>query len=175
MFFSLLFAIALGGLGYFAYVGHQRRKLFAQSWDSILSRMEGVHLAGLQEIAEAYLKPTKNQLRIEPVEMWTTVGGLTGLQKMRQNSETMLQLALYAERWNAESGRVVSEMIRRDALRLKKAVIKIELAMIYPYGMVYAAFSLQEAISSYCLMRERLLGLYEVAHDGLLPRLRAAL
>lgn len=154
---------------------YRKRKLLAQSWDSILSRMEEVNLPGLREVADCYFKPGKDQLKIEPIEMWIVVGGVTGLEKMRRNAETMLQLAVYAERWNSWNGRVVSEMIRRDAMHLKKAATKIELAMFHPFGMANAAFSLQQAISSYCLMRERLIGFYEVAHVGLIPRLKAAL
>ena len=154
---------------------YRRRNLFAQSWDSILCQMEGVDVAGLREIADRCENAGKDHLRIDPLSMWTTVGGLNGLRRMRRNSETLLQLAIYAERWNTENGRVASELIRRDAMRLKRSISKIEAAMAYPYGMIHAAFSLQEAISSYWLMRERLLGLYQVAQVGLLPSLEAAM
>ena len=168
----VVLAVVLAVQVQFAY---RKRKLLGQSWDTIVARLEAVNVAGLREIADLYLKPGKDQLRIEPVDMWLVVGGVTGLQRMRRNAETMLELAVYAERWNTWNGRVVSEMIRRDAMRLKKSTTKIELAMFSPFGMVHAAFSLQEAISSYCLMRDRLYGLYQVAHVGLIPRLEAVL
>lgn len=154
---------------------YRRRKLFAQNWDSILLQMEAVDLASLRGIADRYLKVGKDQLRIDPLDMWTAVGGLNGLRRMRRNSETVLQLAIYAERWNTENGRVVSELIRRDAMRLNQSIRKIESAMFYPYGLIREAFSLQEAISSYWQMRERLLGLYEVAQVGLIPCLEAVM
>ncbi len=168
-----MLAVLLAVLVVQVQFAYRRRKLCAQSWDSILTRIEKVDFRGLREIADWYREPHQDWQGIDPLDMWTRLGGLTGLQKMRQNSRTMLQLAMYAERWNTENGRMVSELIRRDAMRLKKATMKIELAMLNPYGMVQAASSLQEAISSYCLMRERLVGLYQIAQAGLTPQLEA--
>ena len=66
-------------------------------------------------------------------------------------------------------------MIRRDALRVSRAAFRIQ-ADFYIYGdSLHAAFRLQEIAASYCLMRDRLLGLYENSHVGLLPQLEAAL
>ena len=156
----------------FAY---RRHKLFAQSWDGLLSRVEEVNFAALREVADCYLMPGKDQLRIEPPQMWAMVGGISGLHKLRHNADVMLQLATYAERWNLADSRVVSAIMRRDAERFRKAALRMELAVLYPYGVVRANLSLQEAIAAYCLMRERLLGLYQVAHVARIPLLEAAL
>ncbi len=37
----------------------------------------------------------------------------------------MLTLAIFAQRWNSESGRIVSELMRRDAVRLKEAISEL--------------------------------------------------
>ena len=153
----------------------RKRSLASQTWDGVLSRVEEVNLAGLQEIADLYLKPGKDQLRIEPDDMWKTLGGLRGLQRLRSNADAMLTLAMFAERWNSENGRIVSEFMRRDAARLKKAVMRVEFSLVYGFGIVRAPFALQEAIATYILMRGRLLGLYGVAHVGRIPVLEAAL
>jgi hypothetical protein len=154
---------------------YRRRKLMAGSWDTVLDRIKPVNLDGLRTIAECYLQPDKNQLSIEPSEMWAIVGGLQGISQLQANAAAMLDLAVFAERWDDAHGRVVSEMIRRDAVRLNKAVRRIELTYFFRLRFFRAPFYIQEAAASYYLIRSRLLGLYENCHAGLYPRLSAAL
>lgn len=156
----------------FAY---RRHKLFSQDWNGILSRVEQVNFAELRAIADCYLIPGKNQLIIEPTQMWATLGGINGLRKLGHNADVMLLLAAYAERWDAEDSRIVSAMMRRDAGRFRQAALRIELAVLFPYAVVTANLSLQEAIAGYCLMRERLIGLYQGAHVGRVQLLEATL
>lgn len=170
----------LGGLfvvafGYQGRVILKRRALERRSWDDLLSKVEAVNKNKLVEIAEVYLRPGSKQLRIEPWEMWRDVGGLEGLSRLYGNADAMLDLAWYAERWNDENGRVITEMMRRDAARMKRAIVRVAASFLVQIGNARMAFYLQEAIASYCLMRGRLLGMYEDAHAGLLPRLSEAL
>lgn len=69
--------------------------------------------------------------------MWEAASGLAGIQKLNSNVEVMLQLAMYAERWNDVNGRVLSEIMRRDAARVRACVQQIELAMLTRHGLVY--------------------------------------
>ncbi len=156
------------------FVGRERR-IAATRWEDLLAQLERLDVRGLTEIADCYLHPTDQQLRIQPAQMWQTVGGLAGVLNLGRNSEVMLNLAMYAERWNDTNGRVLSEIMRRDAIRIRVAVRRIELSMLTHRGLVFVGLELQEAISSYCLMRARLLGMYAECHSGLLPRLQAAL
>ena len=149
----------------------RRRRLRKMSWEELVARVQPVNLDGISTIAENFLHPCKEQLRIEPDEMWQMVGKLKGLQALRCNADAMLELAQFASRWNVTEGRIVSEMIRRDGVRLKRAVTQIEMALFWQLGVVFAPFQLQEAAAAYHLMRGRLLGLYQVAHVGLYPRL----
>ena len=153
---------------------YRRRRLMAGSWEDVLSRAEHVDLAGVQAIAECYLQPDRNQLRIEPNEMWQMLGGLEGLSRLQTNAAAMLDLAVYAERWNDTEGAVVSEMIRRDSVRLKRAVSRVQMTFILGMGFVRAPFHVQEAAATYYLMRSRLLGLYCNSHIALVPQLEAA-
>lgn len=153
----------------------RRQELKVLTWDELLAQLQQTNVLGLREIADCYLHPNEEQLRIEPGVMWETVGGLEGIQKLNANCDVMLKLAIYAERWNDLNGRVISEIMRRDALRIKSAVLQIEAAMLTRRGLVYLGLELQEAITSYCLMRARLLGMYGQCHAGLLPRLEAAI
>ncbi|MEO8736764.1 MAG: hypothetical protein ABI380_09515 [Edaphobacter sp.] len=154
---------------------YRRRQLMAGSWETVIERIRPVNLDGLRTIAECYLQPDKNQLSIEPSEMWAIVGGLQGISRLQANAAAMLDLAVFAERWDDVQGRVVSEMIRRDAVRLNNAVRRLELAYFFQFAFIRAPFYIQEAAATYYLIRSRLLGLYENCHAGLYPRLAEAL
>ena len=171
LFFAV--CIALIGLAVGAQLRFARREraLKHVSWDDLIGRLRPMNTIELQKIADCFLHPDAHQLRVEPGTMWETVGGLAGLQQLNSNVEVMLQLAIYAERWNDANGRVLSEIMRRDAVRVQACVQKIELSMLTRRGLVYLGMELQEAIASYCLLRARLLGMYTECHAGLLPKL----
>ncbi len=173
----VLFCFCLVGLlvAYYLKFIKRQQELKDVTWDELLAQLQETNVLGLREIAACYLNPDERQLRIEPGVMWETVGGLEGIEKLTENCEVMLKLATYAERWNDLNGRVISEIMRRDALRMKSSVLHIERAMLTRRGLVYLGLELQEAISSYCLMRARLLGMYRECQAGLLVRLEAAL
>ena len=174
MIFAMLACLFLFLVVYQVSFVLRRRALAALSWDEVIARIEPLDLDGIRSIADHYLHPDRDQLSIEPATMWEMVGGLDGLTRMRSNAAVMLELAVYAERWNEDEGPVVSEMIRRDAVRLNRAVTRIEITLLSRLGFVRAPFHLQEVSASYYLIRSRLLGLYRNSHAGLLPRLEAA-
>ena len=171
IFASLLLFLA----AYQASFVLRRRRLGQRSWEDVLARVQPIDIVGIRSIATCYLHPDRNQLSIEPALMWEMVGGLEGLARLRVNASVMLELAVFAERWNEDEGPVISEMIRRDAVRLNRAVTRIEMALVFHLGTVRAPFYLQEVSASYFLSRSRLLGLYQNSHVALLPRLEAAL
>jgi hypothetical protein len=61
--------------------------------------------------------------------------------------------------------------MRRDGLQLRRAVTRIMLETFIGVKQVRIPFYLHEAASSYYLMRQRLLALYQTNHAGLHPRL----
>jgi hypothetical protein len=107
------------------------------------------------------------------------LGGREGLRRMRDNARLMLLLAAHAQRWNFDEGVIVTERMRRDALRLRQAVRRIELTLTFHAVLRHHAtlipFHLHEAASAYYLMRQRLLALYQTSHAGLYPVLAEAL
>ena len=155
----------------FDFLTH-RRKISQQTWEQLVSSVEQVNLEGIREIADVFLNPTKDQLRLEPPVMWQMLGGIKGLQKMHRNADTMLQLCMYAERWDAE-GPVVSEMIRLDAINLNKALWRVELAAFLGLGRLRGHFAMMELAAHYELIRRRLLGQYEKSHIARLAVLHA--
>ena len=174
-FLVVLLTLLLSGLGFVLHVALKRRRLLAQTWESVLARAEHVDLDGLRKVAACYLQPDRNQLRIETNEMWELLGGLEGMNRLYQNAGAMLDLAIYAERWDDAEGPVIAEMIRRDAARVQRAVTRVQLTFFLGMGFLKTPFYVQEAAATYYLMRCRLLGMYENCHVALLPRLEAAL
>jgi hypothetical protein len=153
---------------------YSRRALGKRSWQTILALVEPVDVAGLRRISDNFLHPDKEQLLLEPHQMWAIVGGLEGVARLRSNAAALLDLAVYAEGWNRVESRVIAEMIRRDAVRVRKAVWRIQLSFLFQREVARTPFHLQEAVSAYYLMRCRLLALYENTHVGLLPHLAEA-
>ncbi len=151
-------------------------------WKDIVAKLQPVNLQGRGLVGRDYLEPSRDQLKLDPNEIWSLVGGWEGLKKMRANAEVMLALAAYTQRWNFEEGVVVAERMRRDALTLRRAAHHVELQM-KPYLMRFlpkrywfnVPFEVHEVASAYYLMRQRLLALYETSHSGLYPRLAASL
>ncbi len=170
----VLLVLFVGAFGYQAWLVYRRRVLESRSWDDLVAGLRKIDIAPLLEISENYLHPGPNQLRIEPWVMWKAVGGISGVGRLWENSDVMLDLAQFAERWNDANGRVISEMMRRDATRVRKLLFRVQISFLLQRG-VKSPFQLQEAISSYCLMRGRLLGMYEDAHVGRLQILTQAL
>jgi hypothetical protein len=74
---------------------------------------------------------------------------------------------------------IVSERMRRDALRLRRAVLRIQVGFL-PFAVlrhfyIRTPLQIQEAAAAYYLMRQRLLALYGSSHSGRLPALAAVL
>lgn len=174
IFLSLLFLSFAAVAGVQVRWVYRRRRLMAESWDTVLGRAERIDLDGVRTVAECYLQPDRNQLRVETDVMWDLLGGLEGLGRLQKNAGAILDLAVYAQRWNDTEGAVVAAMIRRDAVRLQRAVTKAQIAALLGFGFVKAPLHIQEAAATYYLMRSRLIGLYENSHVALLPRLEAA-
>jgi hypothetical protein len=61
--------------------------------------------------------------------------------------------------------------MRCDAIALRRAVLKVTVGTVPGYIDLRGSFYLQEAVSAYYLMRERLLALYATSHAGRLSRL----
>jgi hypothetical protein len=170
-----LFALA-AGLALALGTAIRRRQ---KSWPDLVAGLQPMNSEAVAIVAQDFLQPQRGQIAMEPGEMWQLVGGAAGLKKMRKNAEVMLALAAWAERWNFEEGVIVSERMRREAVDLRRAVRRVELAMIPLWLLKRFRFTLpfhvQRAASAYYLMRQRLLLLYETSHAGLYPALAASL
>ena len=146
-----------------------------RSWADLVAALQPIEFDHVTSVARDFLEPREGQISLEPPDMWLMLGGKEGLRRMRNNAQLMLLLAAHAQRWNFDEGVIVTERIRRDALRLRQAVRRVEMALMFHSVLRRSAtlipFYLHEAASAYYLMRQRLLALYQTSHAGLYPRL----
>jgi hypothetical protein len=144
-----------------------------------VSQLKRIEFERITSVARDYLEPRQGQISLEPAEMWLMLGGREGLRRMRENAKLMLLLAAHTQQWNFDEGVIVTERMRRDALRLYHAIRRIEFALAFHFVVRRSAnlipFHLHEAASSYYLMRQRLMALYQTSHAGLYPRLAEVL
>ncbi len=176
MSFIILFAFVISALG-FALVRTtvSRRKLSQLSWEDLVGRLQPVQVDGILTVALDYLQPRKDQLRIETAEMWLMIGEAEGVRRMYANAGILIALAGYAQRWNPTESVIVAERMRRDGLTLRRAALKLSLSVVTSHHTIHGPFNVQEAASSYYLMRQRLLALYETSHAGRYPQLAAVI
>lgn len=150
-----------------------------RSWQELVSGIKQIEVERITSVARDYLEPKEGQISLEPADMWLMLGGREGLRRMRENARVMLLLAAYAQQWNFDESIIVTERMRRDAVHLRRAIRRIEIALTFHKVMRGSAtlipFHLHEAASAYYLMRQRLLALYQTSHAGLYPRLAEVL
>ncbi len=170
-----LFLLAVCGLAGAALYAHRGSIRLDNRWERLLAAIQPVDLNGIRCVARDYLEPKREQTAMEPDILWHMVGGEMGLSRMRANADLLLSIAAQATQWNEEEGAIVGERMRRDALRLRRAVRQIRIGMLSQivtgHHWISVPFQLQEAASAYYLMRQRLLALYETSHIALLPQL----
>ncbi len=172
--------LALGGFGLIAVIAliyaHSRsHKLLSKDWQSLVTSIEPMHMRGLEMVALDHLQPKKDQLRLEPDEIWGLVGGAEGLRRMERNADLMIALAAYVRNWNYDQAIIVSERIRQDSILLKRAARRVRWNMHMRRGQIRVPFYVHQAAASYYLMTRRLLALYETNQYMLFPVLAEAL
>ncbi len=150
----------------------QSRQLSQPTWQEIAARLQPVSKDGIRALALDYLEPAVAISDRSYEEIWDMVGGVEGLKRMKENAEVLIALASYAQRWNHDESVIVAERMRRDGQALRRAVVGFGFAITCGYGRARVLAYVHEAASSYHLMRERLLALYQHSHAGLYPALQ---
>ncbi len=156
---------------------HRRRK--RHTWDELVAALQPIALPRLEIAAGQHRISQSTPPALAPDQVWDLLGGWEGLEKLRTNAGLMIELAAHVARWNHEESAVACERIRLDAVALRRAVRRVEVAYacrkLYPSAWLRHPFHLNEAASAYYLMRQRLLALYENSHGAFYPRLAEAL
>lgn len=159
----------------FVYAHTRSRKLLSKDWQTLVTSIEPMHMRGLEMVALDHLEPKKNQLRLEPDEIWGLVGGKEGLRRMEHNADLMIALAAYVRNWNHDQAIIVAERIRQDSIQLKRALWRIRWGAYLRHGQIRVPFYVHQAAAAYYLMTRRLLALYETSQYMLYPALAEAL
>ena len=157
------------------YAQIRSRKLLSKDWQALVTSIEPMHMRGLELVALDHLNPEKNQLRLEPDEIWGLIGGSEGLRRMEHNADVMIALAVYVRNWDYDQSIIVAERIRHDSLLLKRAVRRVRWGARLRHGRLRIPFYAHQAAASYYLMTKRLLALYETNQYLLYPVLAEAL
>jgi hypothetical protein len=168
----LCLCLVAAGTVYYSIASHRLR---AAPWESLLAQIQPVDLRGLESIALHTLQPRTNPVRLDSTEIWEILGGLEGLERLKNNASVLIALAAYAQQWNQQEASLVAEHMRRDAIQLKKALRHIRLGLLLHRHPAGQPFYVHDAAASYYLMTQRLLMLYQICREGLLPQLAQAL
>ena len=172
---TLVLLVALVLLAAVLLHAHLRqRRLASTSWNDLIARLDPVPVEGIATVALDYLHPCKGQLTLETDQLWSLIGGAEGLSRMRANADTLIALAGHAQQWNFHESVIVIERMRQDAITLRRATFRIALGLFLNYGRTRGPHYVQQAASSYYLMRTRLLALYETSHAGRYTAVSAA-
>jgi hypothetical protein len=172
----------VGALVVLAYrSGRTQKSRATVSWDDLIARLEHVNGAGVASVAREFLNPTSQQIdprndgkRMEPSDIWDLVGGIQGIEIMRQNTAVLIDIAAYIQRWNPEAV-IIAEQLRLDANEMEGYLKRLKAAERSGTIQTWFPFYAQRAVSAYYLMTRRVLALCEISHAGLLPSLQAAL
>ncbi|HKO12672.1 MAG TPA: hypothetical protein VJV22_11935 [Acidobacteriaceae bacterium] len=177
--FLLLGALGCGLIGAAVWSQIAGYRAHKRTWNDLVAALTPIDFTHISSVARDFLDPREGQISLEPPDMWLMLGGKSGLRRMRENAEIMLQLAALAQQWNFEEGVIVTERMRRDALRLRSSVRRVEMTLllhrVLRSSTTLIPFHLHEAASAYYLMRQRLLALYQTSHAGLYPQLAEVL
>jgi hypothetical protein len=172
-FLSTLVVIA----GYYYY---QSRRSPPASWEELFARLIWIDRNNIAEVAlELVDESGKRKVGdeaggLEPSRLWRLIGGLEGLEVLEKNSEVLIDLAFYVQRWYPEA-LAIAERLRLDARELRWHVARLKAAAENGNLQVSYPFYAQRAVVSYYLMTRRLLSLYEAGHFAMLADLQRAL
>lgn len=102
--------------------------------------------------------------QLAPADLWLHIGGLRGTIELRRNVQVLLNLAISAEAWNPAHGRVLSRLVRKDALGLRRSLN----ASVYWYLVGRNTRKLdaisRQSVGYYIAVRARVLAIYELTN-----------
>jgi hypothetical protein len=156
------------------------RRSLRLSWESIVQRLVWVDPKIVSKIAldldNAPGQPegTSDQEGLDPSRIWDMIGGLEGLEKLKNNSQVLIDLAAHLQRWYPDA-LVVAEDLRLNARELEWHVGRLEGAAHTGNLEISFPFYAQRAVATYYRMTQQLLALYEQKNLSMLIDLQKAL
>ena len=182
--FILAIALFLAtNVGLVAYFYFHRRRRAQPTFEELFARLTSTDRNSIAQVA-LELVDESGQRRLaddveavdtkEPADLWTLIGGLEGLEVLEKNSEVLIELAFYVQRWYP-AALVIAERLRLDAKELNWHVTRLRGAAQTGNLQVSFPFYAQRAVVAYYLMTRRVLSLYEAGSFSMLADLQRAL
>jgi hypothetical protein len=157
------------------------RRLSQATWEDLMAKLSKTDRDGItmvaRELVDEWGEPRAGEedvAGLEPAQLWSLVGGLEGLQVLEKNSEVLIEIAFYVQRWYPEA-LVISERLRLDARELRWHVSRLKGAARTGNLQISFPFYARRAVTIYYLMTRRVLRLYEAAQFSNLNELQQAL
>jgi hypothetical protein len=181
VYFLTAIGIFLGVLTSIAGFAYFRSLRSSQlSWDGLLAKLTCIDRNNIAQVALDLIdesgepRHTADAASLEPSQLWRLIGGLEGLELLEANSEVLIDIAFYLQRWHPEAV-VIAERLRRDAGEIKWHVARLKGAAKTGNLQVSFPFYAQRAVVTYYLMTRRVLSLYEAGNFSMLADLQKAL
>jgi hypothetical protein len=173
MFLSVIFTTAYFTISSFLY----DRKLRRAKWTELVDMLLPVPNDAIRIVATDHLQPTADQITMEPHEMWQMLEEFDGLASMYFNTRVLCALAAQAEAWNHDEAHVVAERMRMEAWTVRMSILQVVVRFFLRSDVVCKKipFLVQQATSSYYLMSNRVLSLYEASHFARMNQIQAAM
>ena len=167
-FVVILIAVAatLGTAVLYYYLRHRRRRhLPYGSWESLLSRISTINRDHLALISQNLLNESEpgradDFSELNATQIWSLIGGLEGLEAMERNCAVLVDLAFYVQQWYPEAS-VVAEQLRLNAREVAWHVSRLKGAAKTGKLEIFFADYARPAVTTYYLMTQRVLALYE--------------
>ncbi|WP_150133198.1 hypothetical protein [Acidisarcina polymorpha] len=146
----------------------------SMSWRALMESLQDVDVDGIDALSREYLRPQETVQTLSESEKLRLIGGTSGLARMRHNVDVMMAMASQAEALDPESAAEAGELMRRDANKIKSAIVGQGLGRTIGYGRRRVGSYLAEACAAYILICQRLVGIYERVHSIRAEYLRQA-
>ena len=138
----------------------------------LLSQLKALDRDAIALLAHDILDNTPCHLDSE--EIWPLIGGLEGLEALQHNCAVLIELAFHVQKWYPEA-LVIAEQLRRNAREIEWHIERLRGAA--KTGNLQTAFPdyAQRAVTTYFLMTQTLLELYERSGLPEFPELQKAI
>jgi hypothetical protein len=173
IFLGVLLSIA----GYYYSRGHRSPQ---ESWEGLVKKLTWIDRNSIAQVALDLVdesgepRQTSDAANLEPEQLWRLIGGLKGLEALEKNSEVLIDLAFYLQKWYPEA-LVIAERLRLDARELRWHVARLKGAAKTGNLQISFPFYAQRAVVSYYVMTRRVLDLYRAVNFSMLATLQEAL
>jgi hypothetical protein len=150
------------------------------NWESIVQRLVWVDPKIVAKIAldlvhePGQADEASGREGLEPARIWEMIGGLEGLQKLKTNSQILIDLATHLQRWYPDA-LVVAEELRLDARELEWHIGRLEGAAGTGNLEISFPFYARCAIATYYRMTRQLLALYQGKNSPYFAELQKAI